>query len=85
MLGKQFVSLTVSPAHRVSPAKELESSELVLLSRSWELGMLGYTWTVSMIVESKNNIHLTSCTWNLFCRGIFAVIGSLQHRSNIIA
>lgn len=25
MLGKQFVSLTVSPAHRVSPAEELET------------------------------------------------------------
>lgn len=45
MLGKQFVSLTVSPAHRVSPAEELENSELVLgtsylvLSRSWKLGI----------------------------------------------
>lgn len=43
MLGKQFVSLTVSPAHRVSPAEELESSELVLWylvhSRSWKLGI----------------------------------------------
>ena len=40
MLGKQLVSLTVSPAHRVSPAEELEKSELVLvLSRSWKLGL----------------------------------------------
>ena len=46
MLGKQFVSLTVSPAHRVSPAKELENSELVLLCRSWKLG-IGNAWLVT--------------------------------------